>query len=336
MQGRRHPTPGVVLATGIYRSGGPAPDPHTALTSGAAATLKLAAVPATFPSHQGLIIAAKLRWPDRFDATALCLGAAAPDLAYPLTSWLQRESHTPIGVVTWAVPVAAMTAVVLRRWAAPGLFACLPQLGRLQLRAYGALSTRRPSWWQTIASAGLGAVSHVFIDAFTHRGRWGANLLGLNGTVLKVPGLGELSGARVLQYAGHSLGVIFFLVALTVIASSGHVERWYGDQAVAIARARQVPTLLRCVFALVTFAPVLGLLAVTGRTDFGAIFLIQTTVLPSVLLAGAIVTRQLPRQATRPLESSASRNVPAGHEPSGSRAPMTRPSDRPSQGTGSS
>ncbi len=195
MQGRRHPTPGVVLATGIYRSGGPAPDPHTALTSGAAATLKLAAVPATFPSHQGLIIAAKLRWPDRLDATALCLGAAAPDLAYPLTSWLQRESHTPIGVVTWAVPVAAMTAVVLRRWAAPGLFACLPQLGRLQLRAYGALSTRRPSWWQTIASAGLGAVSHVFIDAFTHRGRWGANLLGLNGTVLKVPGLGELSGA---------------------------------------------------------------------------------------------------------------------------------------------
>ncbi|MGI9596523.1 MAG: DUF4184 family protein, partial [Acidimicrobiales bacterium] len=76
-------------------------------------------MPVTFPAHQGLIAGAKLRWPDRVDGTALCIGAAAPDLAYALGDWMNRQSHTLVGLLVWSLPFTVV-ATLVTRWRAPG------------------------------------------------------------------------------------------------------------------------------------------------------------------------------------------------------------------------
>ncbi len=196
-------------------------------------------MPVTFPAHQGLIVPIKGRWPHLIDGTALCIGAAAPDLAYPLGPWLSAQSHTAIGLVVWAVPVTVMMALLVRWRAADGVFTNLPDLGPLRLRSYRVLGWRRPAILVTVVSATIGASSHILIDGFTHTGRWGANALGLNDVVATVPIRGEMTEARILQYLGHVGGSLLFVGALLAIAATARLDRWYGVE--VVARARQGP-----------------------------------------------------------------------------------------------
>jgi hypothetical protein len=247
-------------------------------------------MPLTFPAHQGLILPVKLRWPAQVDATALCIGAAAPDLAYAMGTWLNRQSHTVLGVVIWAVPFAVVAAIITRRWAASGIFACLPDLGPLRLRSYRVLSARRPALWHTVASATLGAASHVFIDGFTHAGRWGANWLGLGGVAFTAPLRGTMTWARVLQYLGHGLGTLLFILVLVVV-SSRRLETWYGKAALSDARSVRASPRQSAMFALIALAPPLFAVAIAGRSGIENVFLAQTVFVPSLLLSGTIVGR---------------------------------------------
>ncbi len=248
-------------------------------------------VPVTFPAHQGLIVAAKLRWPHRIDGTALCIGAAAPDFAYPLGPWLNGQSHTLLGLLVWSLPVTFVLTEAVRRGAAEGVFANLPDLGPLRLRSYRVLGQRRHSFAATATGAGLGAGSHVLIDAFTHAGRWGADALDLNDVVATVPIRGEMTEARVLQYLGHVGGTFLFLAALLMIASTRRLERWYGQVAVAEAR-RRAPTLggpfLFWGLVLLCVIVAIGLAHSTGRS---ALFAGVTATAFSIVVVGALVAR---------------------------------------------
>ncbi len=264
-------------------------------------------MPATFPAHQGIVIPIKLRWPDRVDATALCVGSAAPDLAYPLGAWLNRQSHTAVGLLVWAVPITIIITTILRRGAASGIFACLPDLGPLRLRSYRVLSTRRPGPLTTLASAIVGSGSHVLIDGFTHAGRWGATWLGLNDTIATVPLRGDMTGARILQYVGHIGGTALFVLALLVIASTGRLERWYGSEAVDRARSQLVPWPVRLLFVAMVVGPVLLGSVVSGRSGVDVVFLGQTTGVAALLMAGIVVDAMLARPPIGPVSSAARR-----------------------------
>lgn len=196
-------------------------------------------MPVSFPAHQGLIAVVKLRWPRHVDGTALCIGAAAPDLAYPLGSWLAVRSHSPIGVVVWALPFTLVAAAMTRRWAAAGLFAQLPDLGPFRLRSYGVLSHGRPGRLTTLLSAILGSGSHVVVDAFTHNGRWGADLVGFNTVLFTVPFVGPISVATLAQHLGHLVGTVLFVILLLEIAGSRRLEAWYGADLVEQVRAHR-------------------------------------------------------------------------------------------------
>ncbi len=189
-------------------------------------------MPVTFPAHQGLIIPVKLRWPRAIDGTALCIGAAAPDLAYPLGPWLNGQSHTAIGLVVWSLPVTLVMATLVRWRAADGVFANMPDLGALRLRSYRVLGWRRPTALVTAISAVVGSGSHILIDGFTHQGRWGANALGLNDVIATVPIRGAMTEARLLQYLGHFGGTVLFVLSLILIASTGRLDRWYSTELV--------------------------------------------------------------------------------------------------------
>jgi hypothetical protein len=60
----------------------------------------------TFPAHQGLILPVMRRWPHSFDALALSVGAAMPDitdtlLSFPLNGYFRQwYGHSLLGVFT--------------------------------------------------------------------------------------------------------------------------------------------------------------------------------------------------------------------------------------------
>lgn len=248
-------------------------------------------MPVTFPGHQGLIAPVKLRWPGAIDATSVCIGAAAPDFAYALGQWLNRESHTALGLVVWAIPFTLLAAAVTRRWAAAGIFAFLPDLGPLRLRSYRVLARRRPNPMVTFLSAVLGAGSHLLIDAFTHEGRWGADLLGLNRVIVTVPLRGDFTTARLLQYVGHSFGSTAFVVLLLVIAASGRLETWYGVDEVRHARAVRTARRHQLLFWALTLGPPAVAVLVGATTSNSILFLPLTTLVISLLVAGCLTAR---------------------------------------------
>ena len=123
-------------------------------------------MPATFPSHQGLVLPLKLWRPRWFDGVALVVGAASPDVAYAfdgsgLPVW--PLSHQPVGVFLWCLPVTVLLAALVRL-AAPVVAAHLPRGGPFALDDYGALHRSRHRWWVTVGSAVLGAASHLVLD----------------------------------------------------------------------------------------------------------------------------------------------------------------------------
>ena len=66
-------------------------------------------MPLTFPSHQGLILPLARKWPRHFDALALCVGAAMPDVVDGLLGLYrghlgQWYGHTLVGTVVFCWP----------------------------------------------------------------------------------------------------------------------------------------------------------------------------------------------------------------------------------------
>lgn len=244
-------------------------------------------MPVTFPAHQGLIAGVKLKWPKAIDGTAVCIGAAAPDLAYSMGTWMNGISHHLTGVLVWAFPFTLVATMVTRWRAASGVFAAVPDAGPLRLLSYGVLGERRPSFLVTATSALIGIGSHIFIDGFTHRTRWGANFAGLNGTVGTAPILGDMSAARVLQYLGHGFGSIAFVVILLIISSSGRLEQWYGHDAVQRARSRRFDRRTQIRFWVVAVTPVVLVAIAAVALGRSPLFPSVTVSAFSMLVTGA-------------------------------------------------
>ncbi|WP_407553679.1 DUF4184 family protein [Streptomyces sp. Pv4-95] len=134
-------------------------------------------------------------------ASALVAGSFAPDMTYfadtlvPGAMLFGTFTHSPIGVLTVDVPIAAALVggwLLLRE----PLLALLPR--PWQGRAYALARGRawHPRGTRELAllaawfclSAILGSVTHILWDAFTHPGRWGTRLVpGLEATVNGLP-----------------------------------------------------------------------------------------------------------------------------------------------------
>ena len=82
-------------------------------------------MPMTFPAHQGLILPVVRRWPRSFDALALSVGAAMPDitdtiLGFPLNGYFKQwYGHSLLGVFTLdlglGVAITWLIAMLARR-----------------------------------------------------------------------------------------------------------------------------------------------------------------------------------------------------------------------------
>jgi hypothetical protein len=244
-------------------------------------------VPLTFFAHQSVVLPLKMKRPQWFDATALCIGAMAPDLAYALSYWLAVRSHHFIGYLVWGVPFGVIGSVVVRHIAAT-VFAHLPDAGPLRVHSLRVLGRRKPRLTVTITSAAIGAGSHIVLDGFTHKGRFGSRWLGLDRVLFRMPLRGEMTISRVFQYFGHTVGSVIGVLLLATIAKRHLLDTWYGETAVADARRFSLRPLQRVVFWTVAtlglFAAVTWPISTEGSTTFRVIDGLAATTLGASLL----------------------------------------------------
>jgi hypothetical protein len=170
----------------------------------------LCIVPVTFPAHQAIVLPLKLLWPTS-DAIALCIGSAAPDLSYALlqTRW-QFDSHYTWRAIAWGLPVTvALTWLIRNLWFA-NASSWAPRAMTASMKVSASRLWTVRSFAITVMCALLGIASHVTWDAFTHgsspvisRVAW------MRDTALHWPI--PITGARLGQYLGHTVGSVFGL-----------------------------------------------------------------------------------------------------------------------------
>ncbi|MBI2709306.1 MAG: DUF4184 family protein [Actinobacteria bacterium] len=253
-------------------------------------------MPFTFLAHQAPVIPLKLRWPSRFDGVALAVGTMAPDFAYPLDRTpLAVEAHALPGLFTFGLPVTLAVAFVVRRVAAPRLPRLLPPGPPLHLEDYEILGRHRHRWWVVAGSSVTGLLSHVFVDAFTHRRGIFVRLIpALRRVWLEVDGR-KVPGFEVLQYGGH---VWLSVAAAGMLLWIGR-RRWLLDETARRRTAWQpseVGAAARVRFAVGSAfgAAVAAVLVVRAPLGFSASIVAAAAAMAAGLLAGAVAA--LPRR----------------------------------------
>ena len=133
-------------------------------------------MPLAFPSHQGLIAPLWRRWPGRFDALALSVGAAQPDIVDGVLALVrgghlgQGVGHTLFGLVVLCLPTGIVLALIVRP--------VVPRVPFLREIA------TRGSIAQVIVSVLVGAFSHIGFDFISHENAffprfWNARWFGI-------------------------------------------------------------------------------------------------------------------------------------------------------------
>ena len=136
-------------------------------------------MPMTFPAHQGLILPVVRRWPHAFDALALSVGAAMPDIAdtilgLPLNGHFQQwYGHSLIGIFTIDL-LGGLLLTWLIAVSAARFFQDPVRSQRLQaiLRKGQSHSTPSPSRGARLRlwsfSVLVGILSHIGFDIISH------------------------------------------------------------------------------------------------------------------------------------------------------------------------
>jgi len=141
-------------------------------------------MPMTFPAHQGLILPVVRRWPNSFDALALSVGAAMPDITDTILGFLingyfkQWYGHSLIGIftldlagglfITWLITVLARRSLK-SVYIPKALQAFLPKASPTG----DSVGTKTLLHWRAILklwsfSVLVGILSHVFFDLISH------------------------------------------------------------------------------------------------------------------------------------------------------------------------
>jgi hypothetical protein len=132
-------------------------------------------MPMTFPAHQGLILPVMRRWPNSFDALALSVGAAMPDVTDTVLGFLingyfkQWYGHALIGIFTLdllgGLAITWLIAIFVRRFRAS--LTKTPPRGDL-VRDSHTVPAREAKLRPWIFSSFVGIFSHVGFDLISH------------------------------------------------------------------------------------------------------------------------------------------------------------------------
>jgi hypothetical protein len=125
-------------------------------------------MPLTFPAHQGLILPIVRRWPDRFDALALSVGAAMPDvidsiLGFSINGYFEHwYGHALISAFAIDIPVGLFLI-----WLVTVLSArFVKDTALIKRKKIVAGWQSKPDLW--VFSMVVGIISHLGFDLISH------------------------------------------------------------------------------------------------------------------------------------------------------------------------
>lgn len=200
-------------------------------------------------SHAAATLPIKWRLGPRADFVALAIGSMAPDFPYSLGLPVHRDAtHSLFGVLWFSLPVGMLAWLLWRGlWRGPARLLAPAAVGRrISLAAPPA-----PSFLVLVGSLGLGALTHLLWDAFTHGSGFGFEELPILGQSLAGLPAYERQPYHLLQHGSTLLGAAALVVA---------ARRWIarapvvvGSDAVAASRRRNAR------LAIALLPPILGL-----------------------------------------------------------------------------
>ncbi len=211
--------------------------------------------------------------------TALVAGSMVPDLPLflrdvPDLPVLPAYSftHSLLGIVTVDVVLGVLAVTLWLLWLRDPLVDLGPRWSRHRLPARGDRAA--VAWrWVPVAAA-VGAATHVGWDAFTHRGRWGTELV----PWLTTPH-GPLNGYRWAQYVSGVVG----LAVVAVVAWRRLASRRPHERGPVVPGART--SALLAAVALAVLGGALGLVSYAAEGAKAAAFLAADGFAVGVLLS---------------------------------------------------
>ena len=207
----------------------------------------------------------------------LVIGSMAPDMAYVLSgSRFNVWAHGFPGVITFCLPATFAASWLVVRVMAPIVPDHLPDLGPFHVHDYRGLATHRFRIVRFVVWAELGALSHVFLDEFTHNWGWFAHHVSWYDNRIVSELLGrEWTVYRVFQYVGH-VGLTALCIALLWVYGR---RRWMQPRAATIAPS---PT------SVASYTTLWGLSALgLGEAQFGSRWIAWTRPSPCSASASA-------------------------------------------------
>ncbi len=139
-------------------------------------------MPSAIFSHQAPGLALKIKYPDKFDGTALCISTFAPDLTAIITPFLpfalRGFSHSLLGLFYYTIPLTLLLTVLFRRQIFPYLSRVAKKggilskpLNYLGIDAWDKLKNKKydcKSLMVAIYSAFIGGFAHLLLDLPSH------------------------------------------------------------------------------------------------------------------------------------------------------------------------
>jgi len=171
-------------------------------------------VPITLPAHPAAVLPL-LRLHRWLPPTALVVGACVPDLHYVLR-FGRVDSHAPLGLLTFCLPVGLVSLLWLELLVLPVLRRTLPGVRGVEparfLHTVGLPRGLR-GWGLAALALLVGAATHLLWDGFTHAGQWPARAL-YPLLRVEVGGGRRILFAALLQYASSLVGSLIVLRAM--------------------------------------------------------------------------------------------------------------------------
>ena len=178
------------------------------------------------PTH---IVAILPLWPLRrwLPFAGLAIGAMVPDIAifFPVVDYAQ--THSPFGVFSTCLPFGMAIYLLFDTVMRGPLVALLPTWFQARIDPRPQLPTIPRIRPQLIFYTGLvfsiviGAITHQSWDAFTHKGRWGTNVIPWLNTTVAIAGY-NLPGYKLFQYGSTFIGLP--LIAIVTMFSLNRAQ----------------------------------------------------------------------------------------------------------------
>lgn len=169
------------------------------------------------PSH---LVAVLPFWPLRhwLPFAGLAIGAMVPDIAsfFPVIDYAQ--SHSPSGIFTTCLPIGVAIFFLFDSLMRRPLVALLPKWFQLRIDTNSRIPTspqfrQHLFFYVGLASAiAVGALTHQIWDAFTHKGRWGTDLIPSLNDSVPIAGY-NVPGYKLFQYGSTVVGLPILALA---------------------------------------------------------------------------------------------------------------------------